>query len=134
MPKRTLLAVLGGILAFALVVGSAASLGSFTSTTLGSDDAAVASCDTNGVSSSYTNAYDTAPTPGFEVRDVTIAAIADLCDGLPMTITLTNAANASLGSITQSVPVNAAFTNVVDFSGQNVLAESVTGIHVVVTG
>ena len=134
MRRRNLLAILGGVLAFALVVGSAASLGGFTSSTLGADDASVISCDTSGVSSSYTTAYDTAPTAGFEVRNVTIGAIDDACDGLPMSITLTGAANASLGSVTQNVPVNAAFTNVVDFSGQNVLAESVTGIHVVVTG
>jgi hypothetical protein len=132
--RRTLLALLGGVLAFAVVVGMAASLGGINSDDLGADDSVVASCDTNGVTSSYTTVYNTTTTAGFKVDDVTIGGIDDACDGQSMTITLTGAANASLGTVTQAVPVNAAFTNVVDFVAQNVLAESVTGIHVVITG
>lgn len=131
--KRALLAVLGGVLTFAVVVGMAASLGGITSTNLGADDTVVASCDTNGVTTAYTSVYNTTTTAGFKVDDVTVDGINDACDGDSMTITLTGASNASLGSVTQAVPVNAAFTNVVDFVGQNVLSEAVTGIHIVIT-
>lgn len=134
LKRRNLLALLAGVLAFALVVGAAASLGGITSTNLGADDSVVASCDTDGVTTAYTSVYNTTTTAGFKVDDVTVGAINDACDGDSMTITLTGAANASLGSVTQAVPVNAAFTNVVDFVGQSVLAESVTGVHVVITG
>lgn len=132
--RRVLLAVPAAVLAFALVAGMAASLGGLSSTNLGADDTVVASCDTNGVTTAYTNAYTTTPTAGFEVDDVTVAGIDDACDGDTMTVTLTGAADASLGEVTQAVPVNAAFTNVLDFSGEDVLAESVTGVHVVITG
>lgn len=132
--RRTILALLGSVLAFAAVVGMAASLGGITSTNLGADDTVVASCDTDGVTTSYTSVYNTTGTAGFKVDDVTVGAINDACDGDSMTVTLTGAANASLGQVTQAVPVNAAFTNVLDFVGQNVLAEDVTGIHVVITG
>ncbi len=132
--RRVLLAVPAAILAFALVAGMAASLGGLSSTNLGADDTVVASCDTNGVTTAYTSVYTTTPTAGFEVDDVTVAGIDDACDGDTMTVTLTGAADASLGEVTQAVPVNAAFTNVLDFSGEDVLAESVTGVHVVITG
>lgn len=133
LKRRYPLALLGGVLAFALVVGAAASLGGITSSSLGADDAVVASCDTNGVTTAYTTVYNTTTSAGFKVDDVIVGAISDNCDGDSMTITLTGASNASLGSVTQAVPVNAAFTNVVDFVSANVLAESVTGVHVVIT-
>lgn len=132
--RRTLLAVPVAVVAFALVGGMAASLGGITSTNLGADDTVVASCDSNGVNTSYTSVYATTPTAGFEVDDVTVAGIDDACDGDTMTVTLTGAGDAALGEVTQAVPVNAAFTNVLDFGGEDVLAEAVTGVHVVITG
>jgi hypothetical protein len=133
MPKRTVLAVLGGILVFALVVAAAASLGGITSATLGADDSVVASCDTNGVTTAYSSVYNTTTTAGFKVNDVTVGGIDDACDGLSMTITLTGAANASLGSATQVVPTGVGTTNVVNFVSANVLDESVTGVHIVIS-
>jgi hypothetical protein len=134
MRKRTLLAVLGGIVAFAIVVASAASLGGLTSDNLGADDSLVASCDTNGVTSSYTTVYNATGTGGFKVDDVTIDGINDACDGQEMTITLTDNANAVIGEVASTIPTNVAITNVADFVSDNVLAEAVTGIHVVITG
>ena len=130
--RRTVLALLGGILAFALIAGAAASLGGITSGDLGADDAVVASCDTNGVTTSYTTAYSATGTAGYKVDDVTVGGISDNCDGQTMTVTLTGAADAELGTITQAVPVAAAFTNVLDFSSEAVLSEAVTGVHVVI--
>jgi hypothetical protein len=134
MPKRrTFLAVLAGIIVCSLVVAAAASLGGITSSSLGADDAVVASCDTNGVTSSYTTTYNTTSTAGFKVNDLTVGGIDDACDGLTMTVTLTGAANASLGSASQAVPTGAGTTNVISLIGQSILAESVTGIHIVIT-
>lgn len=132
--RRTLLALLGGVLTFAVVVGMAASLGGISSANLGADDTVVASCDTDGVTTSYTSVYNTTGTAGYKVDDVTVGGINDACDGDSMTVTLTGASNTELGTVTQAVPVNAAFTNVLDFVGEDVLAEAVTGIHVVITG
>jgi hypothetical protein len=50
-----------------------------------------------------------------------------------MTVTLTGAANASLGSASQAVPTGAGTTNVISFIGQSILAESVTGVHIVIS-
>ena len=134
MPKRrTFLAVLGGIIVCALVVASAASLGGITSSSLGADDSVVASCDTNGVTSAYSSVYNTTSTAGFKVNDVTVGGIDDACDGLTMTVTLTGAANAALGSASQAVPTGAGTTNVVSVVGQSGLAESVTGSHIVIS-
>jgi hypothetical protein len=134
MPKRrTLLAVLAGIIVCSLVVAAAASLGGITSSSLGADDAVVASCDTNGVTTNYTTTYNTTSTAGFKVNDLTVGGIDDACDGLTMTVTLTGAANASLGSVTQVVPTAVATTNVLSFIGQSILAENVTGVHIVIS-
>jgi hypothetical protein len=64
---------------------------------------------------------------------VTVGGIDDACDGLTMTVTLTGAANASLGSASQAVPTGVGTTNVISLVGQSILAESVTGIHIVIT-
>lgn len=131
--RRTVLALLGGLLAFALIAGAAASLGGITSGDLGADAALVASCDTDGVTTSYTSAYSASGTAGYKVGNVTVGGISDACDGQSMTVTLTGAADAELGAVTQAVPVAAAFTNVLDFSSEAVLSEDVTGIHVVIS-
>lgn len=131
--RRTLLAVLGGIIACSLVVAAAASLGGITSSSLGADDAVVASCDSNGVTTSYTSTYNTTSTAGFKVNDVTVGGISDTCDGLTMTVTLTGAANASLGSVSQAVPTGVGTTNVLSFISQSILANSVTGVHIVIS-
>jgi hypothetical protein len=134
MPRRrTLLAVLSGIIVCSLVVAAAASLGGITSSSLGADDSVVASCDTNGVTSAYSTVYNTTSTAGFKVNDLTVGGIDDACDGLTMTVTLTGAANASLGSATQVVPTAVGTTNVISLIGQSILAESVTGIHIVIS-
>lgn len=133
--RRAIAASVAGVLAFATVLASAASLGGINSSNLGADDNTVSSCDTNGVTSSYSSVYNLTGSAGIKVDDVTIGGIADACDGQTMIVTLTGAGGASLGSVTQTVPnVASTFTNVVDVVSENVLAESVTGIHVVITG
>lgn len=131
--RRTLLAVLGGVLAFALVIGAAASLGGLTSTSLGANDSVVASCDTDGVTSSYSTVYNTTTAAGFKVNDVTVGGVASECADKSMTVTLSGAGDASLGSVTQAMP-STGTTNVLNFVTSNVKAELVTGVHVVITG
>lgn len=133
--RRTLIGVVLGVLVFSVVVASAASLGGITSSSLGADDAAVSSCDTNGVTTSYTTTYTATAPAGYKVGNVTVGGIADACDGQTLSVTLTGAASAPLAQSTQTVPTSAGvFTAVLDFSGDSVAAESVTGVSVVVAG
>lgn len=131
--RRTLLAVLGGVVAFALVVGAAASLGGISSTNLGANTTVVAACDTvGGISAAYTTEYVATGTPGFKVEDVTIGLVDATCNGDAMTVTLTGAGGVELGEVDATAATGAA--NVLSFLSDDVLAESVTGIHVTITG
>ncbi len=139
MKKRLVYGLLVGATAFAGVAASAATLGGITSTGLGADNVAVASCDTSGVSTSYTTAYNTTTEAGYKVDDITVADIADACNGKSMKITLVGASNASLGEVTATVAVDSTATtpdssDTVDFLATNKLAEDVQGIHVVISG
>lgn len=72
------------LLAFAIVVAAAASLGGITSSDMGADDKVVASCDTDGVTSSYTTEYASAvPASGWTRSPV--GGLNDACDGDSMT-------------------------------------------------
>lgn len=133
--KRLLLGVLAGAMVFSMIIGMAASLGGITSNSLGADDAVVASCDTNGVTTGYTNSYSTTGTAGYKVGNVVVGSIADACDGKTMSVTLTGAGGTSLGSQTTTVDVDSATSDTSDtlsLAASNVLAESVTGVHVVI--
>lgn len=120
-----------GVTVFAGVIGSAASLGGITGTSLGADDTVVASCDTDGVSVSYTNAYD-ATDGRYEVGSVTVDGLAAACDGLSMKVTASGAGNASLAEGTVTVPTGAGTTATASFSSTP-SAENVTGVHVVIS-
>jgi hypothetical protein len=137
MKKRMLIAVSTALTVFGLVFAMAASLGGITSDELGADDSAVASCDTNGVTTSYDVAYSSTGTAGYKVGDVTVGSIAAACDGATMKVVLTGSGNSSLGEQTATVDVDVATSDLSDtlnFSGSSVLAESVTGVHVVIDG
>lgn len=130
--KRVLLGLLAGAMAFSMVIGMAASLGGLTSDKLGADDAVVAACDTDGVTTAYTNAYSTTGTAGYKVSAVTVGGIADACDGDTLKVSLTGSGGTSLGEGTLTVPTGAGTTAAVSVAAANVLAESVTGVHVVI--
>ena len=129
--KRLIVALLLATLAFAAMVGSAASLGGITNGNLGADDTVVASCDTNGVTLAYTYAYNTTGTAGYKVATVTVGGIADTCDGQAIGVTLTNSANASLESVSSTVPTGVG-TSVTLNLASTTLAEAVTSAHVVI--
>jgi len=128
--RRTLLAVLGGIAAFAIVIGSAATLGGLGTDDLGSDDSVVAACDSNGVTTAYTNVYNTTTTASYKVDKVTVSGMDALCTGQFMTITLSGALGASLEEVTKTVT---GVSDVVEF-GDAIASEDVTGLHIVITG
>ncbi len=128
--RRTLLAVLGGIAAFAIVIGSAATLNGLGTDDLGSDDSVVASCDTTGVTTAYTNVYNTTTTASYKVDKVTVSGIDAACIGQTMTITLSGASDASLEQVSATV---ATASDIVEFANTTA-SEAVTGLHIVITG
>lgn len=133
--KRIVVAALAAALVFSSVIGMAASLGGVNAEELGADSAVVASCDTDGVTTSYATTYTAAGTAGYKVGDVVVGGIADACDGATMSVTLTNGSDASLGDATTTVDVSSAggdTSDTVSLAADNVLAESVTGVHVVI--
>jgi hypothetical protein len=133
MKRRVLIATLAAGVVFAAVIGMAASLGGISGASLGSDDAVVGACDSDGVTTAYTNSYSASGTAGYKVGNLTVGNIAAGCNGKTMKVTLTGAANASLGEQSVTVAVGGADTSdTLNFTSAAVLAQSVTGVHVVI--
>lgn len=131
--KRIVFGLLLGMTVFGAVMGSAASLGGITPEGLGADDAIIASCDTDGVTTSHTTAYNTTGTTGYKVATVTVGGLNDACDGKTIEVRLTGASNASLEAQNKTVETGVATSTTLTF-GNSTLAESVTGVHIVVSG
>jgi len=130
--RRALIALIVGIMVFAIVFAVAASL-SVTSSSLRAGTGTVASCDTNGVATSFDTTYD-ATAVGYEVTTVHVAGIATPgCDGLTMKVTLIGAADASLAEQTVILATPAADPTDLDFSADNVLAALVLKVSVVIS-
>lgn len=73
-------AVLGALIAAALVSASAASLGGLTSETLGAESDVVAGCDTTGIDIAYVTDYDEV-SQDYEVTGVRLLGVDDNCIG-----------------------------------------------------
>jgi hypothetical protein len=73
-------AVLGALIAAALVSASAASLGGLTSENLGAESDVVAGCDDDGVDIAYVTDYDEV-TQDYEVTGVRLLGLDDACIG-----------------------------------------------------
>lgn len=131
--KRIVFGLLLGMTVFGAVMGSAASLGGITPEGLGADDAIIASCDTDGVTTSQATAYGATGTAGYKVSSVTVGNLNDACDGKTIEVRLTGAGNASLETQSKTVETGAGTSTTLTF-GNSTLAESVTGVHVVVSG
>ena len=125
--KRSLLALLAGVVVFGAVLGLAASL-NLTTDTLGAGNAVVASCQATPLNTSYTTTY-VAGQPGYQVTTVTVSGLAAGCENKAYKLTLSGAANASLGEQTGTTPATATFTAVF-----TVNAASVTGVSLVISG
>ena len=132
--KRLLIGAAFGVTMFGAVMGSAASLGGITSDGLGADDTIVAACDSDGVTTSYTTAYNTTGSAGYKVASVTVSGLNNACDGDAIEVRLTGAASASLEAVSKTVESDAGSTSTTLTFGSSTLAESVTGVHVVVSG
>lgn len=132
--KRLVFGLLFGVTMFGAVMGSAASLGGITAEGLGADDTLVASCDTDGVTTSYTTAYNTTGSAGYKVATVSVGGLDNACDGKAIEVRLTGAAGASLEAVSKTVETDAGSTSTSLTFGSSTLAESVTGVHIVVSG
>lgn len=121
-----------------IVAASAATLGTITTTKLGSGDTVVGSCDTDGVSVSYSYAYN--PAAGhqrYEVSAATVNSIASpACDNKAISVTLTGASGVSLDTSTAAtVPVGASGVAVATVAfASPVSAEAVQGASVIISG
>lgn len=131
--KKIVFGLLFGLTLFGTAMGSAASLGGVTSNGLGADDTIVASCDTDGVTTSYATAYNTTSTAGYKVASVTVGGLNDACDGKTIEVRLTGGSDASLENISKTIETGAGTSTTLNFANST-LAESVTGVHIVIAG
>jgi len=132
--SRLIAGLLVGTTVFVGAFGMPATLGTVNADSLGAADEVIAACDTvGGISTSYTTAYD-ATAPGYELDELTVGSIDDTCDGLTLKVTLVNGSNASLGELTGTIGTGAGTTHTLDFTTTNVPAESIAGVHVVISG
>lgn len=132
--KKVVFGSLFGLTLFGTALGSAASLGGISAQGLGADDTIVASCDTDGVTTSYTTAYNTTGTAGYKVATVTVGGLNNACDGDTIEVRLTGSSDSSLETVNKTVETDAGSTSTTLTFGSSTLAESVTGVHVVVSG
>ena len=131
MSRRTIAGVLAGLTVFGAVFAMAASLGGITSGSVGASNAVVASCDTDGVTTTYASSWNTTD-KRYEVTSVTVGGINNNCDAKTLSVSLTDASGAQLGSGSVTVPTDVlAFTATVTLSTA-ASAELTQGVHVAI--
>jgi hypothetical protein len=133
--KRTVVALVAGLLVFGGVYGFAASLG-VGSDTLGAGSSAVAACQAGTLNVSYNPGYNPAAPAGYRTTTVNVGNIdtsAGACGAKAIRVTLTGpgASNASLAEQTGTTP---SIGTSMSFSFGGVSASDVTGVHVVISG
>jgi hypothetical protein len=129
--RRTLFAAVLALTIFGAVYGFAATL-SVGSNSLSAGNVAVASCQVTGTpTGTYTTGYDTT-LGGYKVATVVVTGLDDTnCNGRAISVTLTGAANANLGSLTGVVPATG---NLTLTPGATISAAAVTGVSVAING
>jgi hypothetical protein len=134
--KRLGLAAMLGALVFGGVYGLAASLNVSTQT-LGAGNTAVAACQSGTLTASYTTAYDSTA-GGYEVTAVNVSGLdttsSPNCASKAYKITLTGSGNTSLLESTGTTPASGTTFSTASLAASNVLATSVTGLHVTIAG
>jgi uncharacterized membrane-anchored protein len=115
MRKRTILALLVSLAVFGSLYVMAATLGGITSSKVGADNTVVASCDTDGVTTSYATSWD-ATDKRYEITSVTVAGVADTCDGETLSVSLTDSTGAQIGTGSVAIPSSAATSFAVSMS------------------
>jgi hypothetical protein len=132
--KRLVGALAGGAAVFAVVFALAASL-NLSSDTLGAGTAVVAACQAGAVNATYTSAYS-ASLPGYYVSSVVLTGLTAPCYNLPYRVTMSGAANASLGEVTGTTPGSGATITVtfpVPPAAGSASSALVTGVSVVIS-
>lgn len=130
MNKRTLIAVVAGLLVFAGAFAFAAGFGGFTTGDVGAANTAVAACDTDGVSTSYSASSWDPTDKKYEVASVTVSGVADTCDGDVMKVSVTDSTGAQISEGTLSpIPTSGATSFNVSL-GSAASAADILGVHV----
>lgn len=130
MKRRFVVSVLAGLVVFTAVFAMAASLGGITSGGVGADSTTVAACDSNGVTAAYTVGWDVTD-ERYEVSAVTVGGVSDTCDGLTLSVSLTDSTGAQIGTGTLTLPTSAATSFGVSL-GTPASASATTGIHIAI--
>jgi hypothetical protein len=129
--KKTLFALVLALTIFGAVYGFAATL-NVGSNQLSAGNASVASCQASGTpTGTYAVAYDST-LPGYKVSSVTVTSLDTNCAGKTVSVSLTGAANANLGTVTGTVPVGGG--SLLMTPGSSISAAAVTGLSVAING
>jgi hypothetical protein len=131
MRKRTILALLVSLAVFCGLYAMAASLGGITSSKVGADSAVVAACDTDGVTTSYATAWDST-NKRYSISSVTVAGVADTCDGETLSVTLKDSTGAQLAAGSVAIPSSVATSFTVSMS-PTPSAKLTEGVDVLIT-
>jgi hypothetical protein len=127
--KKTLFALVLALTIFGAVYGFAATLNVGTNQ-LSAGNATVASCQATGTpTGTYSVSYDSTIT-SYQVSGVTVTGIDAGCTGKTVSVTLTGAAGANLGTISGV----AAGTSLALTPALHLDAKSVTGVSVAING
>jgi hypothetical protein len=127
--RRTIVAVVLALTIFGAVYGFAATL-SVGANTLSAGNATVASCETASATGTYTVAYDST-LPGYKVATVNVTGIDVACNGKTISVALTGASSAILGS---ALTGTIAGTSITLTPGTSVNASLVQGVSVAING
>lgn len=126
--KRTMIAVIAGLVVFGGTFAFAATLGAVTTGTLGASAAVVASCDTNGVNAAFGAPAWDATNKQYDVSSVNITSIDAACNTDAIRVTVTDSTGASLGEATGTVASGAASLTF----ATPISAQAVEGLNVVI--
>ena len=129
MNKRHFIPVIAGVVVFGAVTAFAAGF-TVNSTTVVAGSATVTGCNATAAVS-YNTIWDTT-LKAYKVSTAPVTTSA-ACHGMAYKVTLQNSGNTSLGEVTGTLDAVTGAASP-DFSSQNVLASSVSGISVTVTG
>jgi fibronectin-binding autotransporter adhesin len=129
--RKTVFALLLALTIFGAVYGFAATLNVGTNQ-LSAGNATVASCQASGTpTGTYAVAYDST-LAAYKVSSVTVTGIDTNCASKTVSVTLTGAAGANLGTISGSAPVGGGSLALTP--GSSIAAASVTGVAVAING
>jgi fibronectin-binding autotransporter adhesin len=129
--RKTLFALVLALTIFGAVYGFAATLNVGTNQ-LSAGNATVASCQASGTpTGTYTVAYDST-LAAYKVSGVTVTGIDTGCANKTVSVTMTGAAGANLGTITGTAPVGGGSLALTP--GSTISAAAVTGVAVAING